>query len=1740
MYSQFKPGQSWTPDTSKLEGIDLNFKYYLSQIGVKGNMAYEYNPLHNYRLTQDTDSNGLHPQEALLTNKTTNVKEVIQWKGGGFYKNGQLLWGDQGLRYENADKTINGVTYSIRIFNSGDEDLVEGGTIVDLDTEHLNFSLNNPVEIEAQPSYDGSVNLILNDNRNIPRLINTRFTTRQLNTYEVVDRIGDNDTNLYDDSQFDLDTSLYKRVDNIPVVDFNGVLSFGNLKVGNYTFYFKYADADGNETDFVEQSGIISIFKGNDKDPFSIDGGIADMQAYKSVSFTLSNIDLSYDYVKVYYTRSSSDLDENAMTTAYEINKKFVVRKSTCRIIVTGEEAVTDIPLSEINVQYFLANRCRTQAQCQNRLFLANLTKPDIAYQDLTDISLRILPYLSKNKAKSLIGKVDTKTYKDNSTCPTNFEYYNTQNIYYHVGYWNEEMYRLGIVYIMSDNALSPVFNIRGTKNIPTLENLFDDKVGYTKYIDEDKTPLDQLYTDNTLLERTLIKVDEESYRITSGKSIFENAKGVIQIDDQESTQEMVYGIGIFIPQNIIEYLRTTHKIKGFFLVRQKRIPTILAQAYTLPRDPVAQVPLLRYGTDDNPNYAIERFLSDDAILTQDYKKRLYTKYSDTTLSLLYTSNELTAICPEFEVQQSYFNQFFTGTSYPVKTVSLQPDMLQQSNINNRFYYADFPETSGGIVESQNMTSAKIVSITDDVPLVAIEDTIYRGVLGSAEEAFRFRYAEIENRGKVKVPVQKKVFGATVTVQEEREPTNLVRGIFSPYLGIISANNIKPNKVVNIYIPGYSKGVMSNYFKIRYEDDSPYYPINGRISLSKFSNDWDTRTSGDYIGYTTECYRGDCYICNFTHRLNRNFQDPSAPMNDEIVDQNTWKENYSSESTDNFDKINRGDVNAVQLGSWITVRLRTSRNLSIRSSDSSNAGEMGLAGVPRGFYPLQQLTVHGNYKIPSSYLINGGFGNTTGEKQFFTLPDVPYIKNNFENRILYSDIAVNDAFKNGYRVFRSTTFNDYKKEYGSIIRILEYHNQLLCVFEHAIAVIAVNERTAMNAAENNQIWINSANVLPENIQIISDMFGSQWQESVIKTPYYVYGVDTVAKKIWRTNGQSIEILSDFKMNKFLIDNITLSERETTPIIGIRNVKTHYNANKGDVMFTFYDNTYGFEEKVWNLCFNETFNGHGGFVTFYSWVPSYSENIDNIFFSYDRKTSKYISKLGASKLGSTNADGVVLADVILDDTNDVKKLQIFGLENRVLPEKNKHTTLNISYSLEKDNFRNYEKFRVYKDNNDYWWLELKSGVTYDEVFTKERPVALLNIKANVSYTSDGTTDRNIVQYINNFKEYTEQNYGYYQSTIAITTKSILNNTLLTDADKQKGSLTTDFWKHGQAGLIDIKEEIKPTYWYGKQHPFEFEFVVRDSPNMHKIFDNLEIVSNKAEPESFHFEIVGESYEFADDKANMYYRQEATKELYQNLGSDILYNRNYIYIAPKQRPIYDKFMQESSYKDKSTIFPLYYRRVDTFEEIYDSYVKMDGYKSDYPKDYKNLSGSELTWNKDLNEFKIWTHIGNYPIDKFGRMRGNSQYLEDRWKIQIPSIVFAQKNEAPWAVPPIVINGVPEDLVQFNPRSIYGSWSKAKRQEIFGNNFDTNTSYDNLTETQKELIRPTITDSDLISIGVQNNSRVKNIYTLNDISTDAWTYRKEFKIRDKYVKVRIRYTGDQLAVITAVLTLYTESYA
>jgi len=82
------------------------------------------------------------------------------------------------------------------------------------------------------------------------------------------------------------------------------------------------------------------------------------------------------------------------------------------------------------------------------------------------------------------------------------------------------------------------------------------------------------------------------------------------------------------------------------------------------------------------------------------------------------------------------------------------------------------------------------------------------------------------------------------------------------------------------------------------------------------------------------------------------------------------------------------------------------------------------------------------------------------------------------------------------------------------------------------------------------------------------------------------------------------------------------------------------------MFTFYDDVFLDEEKAWNLCYNELL---GTFITFYSWIPSYSENIDTKFFTFDRNTSKALSLLAKCNYSITENYGVLLDNPVIDDS-----------------------------------------------------------------------------------------------------------------------------------------------------------------------------------------------------------------------------------------------------------------------------------------------------------------------------------------------------------------------------------------------------------------------------------------------------------------------------------------------------------
>ena len=1599
-------------------------KLYISSLKQRGNLTYTYSPLHNFQISKDLyQKEGFKIFDGECLDKRTGeiLKSITSYSSN----NSETI-------YKNKAGEIVDKKYILTIEHSGNEEeqlIAKTGSLIDFETQDLNFDLEHPVDIEVQPSYDGSVNLILNDNKNIPRLINSRFSVREKNTYEIVDRIGENDTNIYNKDTFNADSALYFQYDSNPIIDYGGLIN-GNLPVGEYCFYLTYCDADENESDFIAESGPIPVFLGNDKDPFSIDGGIKNQNSNKGIKLIINNLTKSYNYLKVYYVRYFADYQQNRVQECKKLYYKYPINGHEIVLQITGNENAEDIDANILNITKFNPKSLLTQSQCKNMLFFGNIKKNYDDYKELGDCALRIVPSLDIQSFEN----VNNEYQPSNNG---NVGYYNSKNIYYKTGYFNQEFYRFGVVFIYQNGTLSNVYN--------TLGRMLDDTI--LNY----NIPI--YNKDKNVLTRTYIKSNSEGWIIDEhyNDQIYLNNKGVCKINsDKIKNDETIIGIKFNIPINVVEHLKGLG-IRGLFFVRQKRIPTLIAQCYTLPIDNFSRGPILSF-KDGN---IVESFLDNDGYI----KNNNYIDRLNNIIPIKDTYSHA-GICPDFLLNQPYYNQVFNGSNFTLVKVGFNgSEKLTRSKKNQRIYI-DSDSSYQQAISKQVQIKATICSVTEEVPIVAIKDKEFRLVFGEQEEAYKFQ-----------------LFGRKDT--SDTKQTNLVRGKYSPYLAIYSSEPIESGCIYNIY-NDILQDDRQNYLD-RMNSYEPFYAISNRYNFNNI-----VRDSTNFI---LTCWRGDCYINTFTYRLNRNFNDPSLPNNDVIIDQDTWKKNFYKENSfeediNSWPKISRSDVNAVQLGSWITFKVKSYMNYALRSVDHSYVSEEALMGAPRSFYPRSSLLQKGANKMPDSYLYNDAYRASLGYKCYFTLNDPNYIKNVFSNRIQYSDIAIQDSYKNNYRQSLSTYFRDYSQEYGSITKLVNLQGNLVVIFEHAIGVAVINERILAGTGDGDPVFINTKNVLPEELSIVTDTYGTQWGDSVIKSESgYIYGVDTIAKKIWRFN-QQFELLSDLKVNGFLVNNILLEERAVSPIIGIRNVKTHYNNNKKDIMFTFYNEN----NHSWNLCYNEIMDM---FTTFYSWIPSYSANIDTQYFSFDRETSRKLSLLEKSSYHANNSNGILLEKSIIDTDKDslIKlfyKAEKFSQDyilneedGTITPTLNSGTTYEskIQYEVLSKNGIQYKKYKniiIQDDNNSY-----------------------INI-SNSKLNEDLRNGIVIIPLQVGYKDNSGKYYRIGKDTIALTSKKYLK------------SLKYDFYLHGQSGLMNIQGNTYPCNWYDQQHPFEFEFVVNESIGQQKIFNNLIIVSNKAEPESFHFEIEGDNYEFSSDKRNMYFRQEATKELFQNMGSDILFDEYYTdvqatkytqeqYYRAKDNNIY-KYDLGNAYpvensgltqQVKSTLFLLYYEKTDTYNEIYHTY---SGMKSENIYDFVNLSGSEIKWNRNLNQFNIITHIKNTPIDKFGRLRGNSYYKEGKWNIQIPSIIFNQKNEDEWDnnIPYLVINSsnVPNDL---------------QTSQI---------SADKLPNTYR------------------NN--------LGYIQVGDWTTRKEARIRDKWIKIRVRYSGKNLAVIHSLITLFDISYA
>jgi len=557
------PGINWN-----LQNGTLDDKKYTSLCNYYHKNVSE----HRYTIYSRYDSDELY--DAGIEINEDDVKAIADSYGALY--DGGILFGDPGtgsdyiyfLDENVRDTCFNAInTQFPNIFTTWELDEDVTGTLIPMQFT-ADYSLLTPVTIEVQDSYDGSVNLILVADNCKTRIINTGFSAKPNKQYELIERNQSVATNYYTVENFDKETELIRTSAEITNIDLIGVQSGGQFKGGNYTFYIKFGDADYNQTDVVAESGIVSIFNGNDGIPSTISGTLLDERTDKMIHLEVQGLNHVYSKIYIYYSREYSDTQGYRMTEygmfaePIDLKESYVRNNQSCQDIwLTGFEQTTPIDSELLNVDYHTIDWARAEAQHSNMLFLGNVgqEKTFQLYQDLKEYTKDFIVEIRQDLLNDDIVKV-SNDYKSGK------EYYSTANIYSKLGYWPDEIYRFGIVYILKDGSTTPVFNVTGG----TFSSI-NSTIDTNQYVNE--------------------------------YGVFRTPKADI-ITNTNSIHPLYFNFSL--PNDIS--LLEENNIVGWFVVRQKRIPRTICQGLSIGIDEKSNLPMVWNGD----NWMIESFLSLD------------------------------------------------------------------------------------------------------------------------------------------------------------------------------------------------------------------------------------------------------------------------------------------------------------------------------------------------------------------------------------------------------------------------------------------------------------------------------------------------------------------------------------------------------------------------------------------------------------------------------------------------------------------------------------------------------------------------------------------------------------------------------------------------------------------------------------------------------------------------------------------------------------------------------------------------------------------------------------------------------------------------------------------------------------------------------------------------------------------------------------------------------------------------
>lgn len=972
-----------------------------------------------------------------------------------------------------------------------------------------------------------------------------------------------NDRYIWEGS-FTSTINVFNESNRPPIVDAMTEGTSGNLKCGNWFFFIRYNTLDYNPTSFLGVSYAVQI--GVNGDPYiSNHGGPGILNTNKSVTLSLINLDSSYPVFEVGYIRYFDGSYETGLINLfYPID---ITGNAT--ITITGNEGIVSLDIGSLINSKVINDIPKTACQTENSAWIGNLKSREFYNEQL--LTFARLINITYDDSKD----IEDLPFETDDNYP-NGQYKDYQNTFENVGYFRGETYVFGIIYVFKDGKESQAFPLTG----------FDEWNGVGGY---QPKPLNK----------------NGIYRFPNlSKSVFKSGSSVNILGVKFDTAS-AFASSIWTDTN--SWFR--QNIQGYYFVRGKRRNNLIYQGLAIQSYISAGLTWTKLdytydqkachgtlincptvGTEIGPNYGsggampipIAKNTLNNYEIGLPYLKEChqggdnpynYSVWCENNYPVPNTNpaNQCSAYpldkafglySPDFYFINAFENNSYHCIAWANAELTFAGSSTYCINPVDGFKYAPFALLDSVTYDWKTTPTAFTATCTNvpsesDFPLRNGIFTSYYGE-GTEDASNCFVWSRKQDTGGDFIEYKNRAFAST------------------RYIGISYPPTLNNNDLVSIYKndpdpDNYDYSVQYDIKNTEFFKISRYHEINTIVA-------------------SVTCYGGDCFLQRtYMRQLYNPGVYPPTKLDDTLE-----QKHYT-------------------FGIGLGFVTENNYNTAMRYADSNNTyyPQQG-AGHPSQFFSDDIRN--------ESTLVNVGYNITLPPKVYQGLDEkLPFRKTIFPTRIAYSNRHNPNSLTDGYRKFDLTAYKDFDFRLGEITNIVDFKSNILNIQQFGISVHPISEKAMLNDGTAGTLTLGNGERLPQKPISITDLYGSQHQWSIFKTPMGVYGVDANKRKIWRISSEGqAEILSDVKfINSYIISVINSFGSTYSDIIDIipdtpvynKGITTSYDQRYGDVIFTFLNQ----EGESNTIVFNDKLNA---FTTKYNFKSPFYISLNDNFYSLE--------------------------------------------------------------------------------------------------------------------------------------------------------------------------------------------------------------------------------------------------------------------------------------------------------------------------------------------------------------------------------------------------------------------------------------------------------------------------------------------------------------------------------------------